>query len=90
MTFKLLFLIPGIVSSLKRLLSDTDATVRHKTTEVLYIIAGHASGRDAFLEHKIITPLSNLVGHNNPNYPIQIPLLILLINSFNWQPDFMI
>ena len=51
----------GIVSSLKRLLADIDATVRHKTTEVLYIISGHASGRDAFLEHKIITPLSNLI-----------------------------
>ncbi|CAB4023309.1 radial spoke head 14 homolog [Paramuricea clavata] len=50
----------GIVSSLKKLLSDIDATVRHKTTEVLYIIAGHASGRDAFLEHKIIVPLSKL------------------------------
>ena len=56
-----MFLTIGIVSSLKQLLSDTDATVRHKTTEVLYIIAGHASGRDAFLVHEIITPLSKLV-----------------------------
>ena len=60
-TLKLTFLTTGIVSSLKQLLSDTDATVRHKTTEVLYIIAGHASGRDAFLDHEIITPLSKLV-----------------------------
>jgi hypothetical protein len=57
-----MFLTTGIVSSLKKLLSDVDATVRHMTTEVLYIIAGHASGRDAFLEHKIIVPLSKLVG----------------------------
>ena len=56
------------MSSLKRLLADTDATVRHKTTEVLYIISGHASGRDAFLEHEIITPLSNLVGQQSHFY----------------------
>lgn len=52
----------GVVSSLKGLLANVDATVRHKTTEVLCIIAGHASGREAFLDHQIITPLSKLVG----------------------------
>ncbi|XP_048581464.1 radial spoke head 14 homolog [Nematostella vectensis] len=50
----------GIAASLKSLLKDADATVRHKTTEVLFIIAGHAVGRDAFLEHSIILPLSEL------------------------------
>ena len=30
----------GIASSLKSLLKDPDATVRHKATEVLYILAG--------------------------------------------------
>ncbi|XP_031555319.1 radial spoke head 14 homolog [Actinia tenebrosa] len=50
----------GIAASLKTLLKDTDPTVRHKTTEVLFIIAGHAVGRDAFLDHSIIVPLSEL------------------------------
>ena len=53
--------LTGIVVSLKQLLSDIDATIRHKSTEVLYIISGHASGRDAFLDYEIITPLSKLV-----------------------------
>ena len=55
--------VTGIVVSLKQLLSDFDATIRHKSTEVLYIISGHASGRDAFLDYEIITPLSKLVCH---------------------------
>ncbi|XP_028393946.1 radial spoke head 14 homolog [Dendronephthya gigantea] len=50
----------GVVSSLKDLLADVDSTVRHKTTEALFIIAGHASGRDAFLDQQIIPPLSKL------------------------------
>ncbi|XP_077866991.1 radial spoke head 14 homolog [Saccoglossus kowalevskii] len=49
-----------VVESLKALLTDPDGTVRHKTTEVLYILAGHNIGRDAFLEYGIILPLSNL------------------------------
>ncbi|XP_071795758.1 radial spoke head 14 homolog [Asterias amurensis] len=50
----------GVAESLKNLLTDQDGTVRHKATEVLYIIAGHNIGRDAFLEHSIIIPLSRL------------------------------
>ncbi|PVD33684.1 hypothetical protein C0Q70_04942 [Pomacea canaliculata] len=50
----------GIPSSLKNLLSDPDLTVRQKSTECLYVIAGHAVGRDAFLEHNIIEPVSQL------------------------------
>ena len=34
------FLSPGIGASLKSLLKDSDATVRHKATEVLGIVAG--------------------------------------------------
>lgn len=54
----------GVAASLKSLLKDPDATVRHKTTEVLGIIAGHAVGRDAFLDHDIIVPLSQLFDDN--------------------------
>ncbi|XP_071956250.1 radial spoke head 14 homolog [Antedon mediterranea] len=50
----------GVVSSLKTLLTDSDGTVRNKTTEVLYIISGHNSGRDAFIDESIIIPLSRL------------------------------
>jgi len=35
-----LLLSPGIGASLKSLLKDSDATVRHKATEVLGIVAG--------------------------------------------------
>ncbi|KXJ18833.1 radial spoke head 14 homolog [Exaiptasia diaphana] len=54
----------GIATSLKSLLKDPDPTVRHKSTEVLFIIAGHAPGRDAFLDHNIILPLSELFDDN--------------------------
>ncbi|ESP02559.1 hypothetical protein LOTGIDRAFT_224792 [Lottia gigantea] len=50
----------GIVESLKNLLSDPDITVRQKSTECLFVIAGHAIGRDAFIDHEIIKPVSNL------------------------------
>ncbi|XP_046860020.1 radial spoke head 14 homolog [Xenia sp. Carnegie-2017] len=50
----------GIVLSLKKLLTSDDSTIRHKTTEVLFIIASNASGRNAFLEYEIILPLSKL------------------------------
>ncbi|RDD44693.1 Radial spoke head 14-like protein [Trichoplax sp. H2] len=50
----------GIVASLRRLLSDTNPVVRMKTTEVLFIMAGHAVGRTAFLENYIIIPLAKL------------------------------
>ena len=50
----------GITESLKNLLTDADVTVRRKSTECLYVIAGHAIGRDAFLENEVIVPLSKL------------------------------
>eukprot|EP00794_Sanderia_malayensis_P016651 gene16651-18341_t len=50
----------GIVESLKTLLNDKDPTVRIKTTEALYIMAGHAIGRDAIINQKVIVPLSKL------------------------------
>lgn len=50
----------GIVESLVQLLSDEDVTVRWKTTECLYVIACHAIGRQAFLTHSVIRPLSTL------------------------------
>ena len=52
--------VSGIASSLKKLLTDSDTTVRQKSTECLYVIAGHAIGRDSFLEDEIIEPLSKL------------------------------
>lgn len=54
----------GIASSLKKLLADSDLTVRQKSTECLYVIAGHAIGRDAFLENGIVMPLSSLFDDN--------------------------
>lgn len=53
-------LVLGIATSLKKLLTDSDITVRGKSIECLYVIAGHAIGRDAFLEEEIIVPLSKL------------------------------
>ncbi|XP_065072284.1 radial spoke head 14 homolog [Rhopilema esculentum] len=50
----------GIITSLKKLLKDADPTVRIKTTEALHVMAGHAIGRDAILEHKVVLPLSKL------------------------------
>lgn len=50
----------GIAASLKSLLTDSDITVRQKSTECLYVLGSHAIGRDAFLEHAIITPVAKL------------------------------
>ncbi|CAK8697009.1 radial spoke head 14 homolog [Clavelina lepadiformis] len=50
----------GCIDSLKKLLTDADSTVRHKATEVLYIVATHNIGRNAFLDFKVILPVSNL------------------------------
>lgn len=50
----------GIAVSLKNLLIDPDLTVRQKSTECLFVIAGHAIGRDAFLDYQIIKPVSDL------------------------------
>ncbi|XP_052798462.1 radial spoke head 14 homolog [Mya arenaria] len=50
----------GIAESLKNLLTDTDTTVRQKSTECLFVIGCHAIGRDAFLEHNIIPPVAKL------------------------------
>lgn len=50
----------GIAGSLKNLLSDSDLTVRQKSTECLYVMAGHAIGRETFLEDGVIVPLSSL------------------------------
>lgn len=49
-----------IPSSLKKLLLDPDLTVRQKSTECLFVIAGHAIGRECFLEEGIIEALSQL------------------------------
>ncbi|XP_067861621.1 radial spoke head 14 homolog [Heptranchias perlo] len=54
----------GCLENLKLLLKDEDATVRHKTTEILYILVTHSIGRFAFLEHDVITPLAELL--NDP------------------------
>uniref|UniRef100_H2Y5I1 Condensin complex subunit 1 C-terminal domain-containing protein n=1 Tax=Ciona savignyi TaxID=51511 RepID=H2Y5I1_CIOSA len=50
----------GCIESLKKLLNDKDSTVRHKATEVLYIMATHNVGRNAFLEYKVILPVAKL------------------------------
>jgi hypothetical protein len=50
----------GIVGSLVNLLCDCDVTVRQKATECLYVIATHAIGRQAFVDHEVIVPLSCL------------------------------
>lgn len=68
----------GIAESLKKLLIDEDITVRQKATECLYVIGGHAIGRDAFLDHEIIIPISKLfddkedVARKNAHMAIQI------------------
>lgn len=50
----------GIATSLKNLLTDSDLTVRQKSTECLYVLGTHAIGRDAFLEQCIIPPVAKL------------------------------
>ncbi|XP_063685301.1 radial spoke head 14 homolog isoform X1 [Bolinopsis microptera] len=50
----------GMAKSLKKLLGDSDGTVRWKATEVLFICSNHAIGRDAILEFDLIQPISAL------------------------------
>ncbi|KAL5007337.1 hypothetical protein ScPMuIL_016143 [Solemya velum] len=50
----------GVSESLKKLLADPDLTVRQKATECLYVIGGHAIGRESFLDHEIILPVAAL------------------------------
>ena len=50
----------GIVTSLKRVIKDTDDHIRVKSTENLHIFSGHAKGREALLAVKVIQPLSSL------------------------------
>lgn len=50
----------GIPQSLRKLLSNKDLTVRQKSTECLYVMAGHAIGRESILNENIIIPLSEL------------------------------
>lgn len=62
------FFFSGIGASLKSLLKDSDATVRHKATEVLGIIAGimKSSFRFTSLEKKCTLHVSHMkakVGH---------------------------
>ncbi|KAG8597110.1 hypothetical protein GDO81_002167 [Engystomops pustulosus] len=51
----------GFMESLKTLLYDQDSTVRQKTTEIFYIMAGHNIGRDGILRNDIITSMSPLL-----------------------------
>ncbi|XP_036596920.1 radial spoke head 14 homolog [Trichosurus vulpecula] len=51
----------GFLNSLKLLLKDPDSTVRHKTIEVLYIMANHSVGREGFLKHRVILELSQIL-----------------------------
>ena len=53
-------LFSGMAKSLKKLLGDSDGTVRWKATEVLFICSNHAIGRDAILEFDLIQPISAL------------------------------
>lgn len=49
---------PGVGASLKSLLKDPDATVRHKATEVLSIIAGMVyKSVNSFYMQDLINPL---------------------------------
>lgn len=49
-----------MAKSLKKLLVDSDGTVRWKATEVLFICSNHAIGRDSILEFELISPISAL------------------------------
>ncbi|KAM8961250.1 radial spoke head 14 homolog [Pelodytes ibericus] len=51
----------GFLESLKNLLYDKDCTIREKTTEILYIMAGHNIGRTGILKNGIIIILSHLL-----------------------------
>ncbi|KAM6954128.1 radial spoke head 14 homolog [Aplochiton taeniatus] len=51
----------GCLGRLKVLLEDADAPVRMKTTEVLYLMAAHNVGREAFLQWQVAAPLAGLL-----------------------------
>ncbi|XP_075687855.1 radial spoke head 14 homolog [Rhinoderma darwinii] len=51
----------GFMESLKNLLFDQDCTVRQKTTEIFYIMAGHNVGRDGILRSDVIIAMSHLL-----------------------------
>ncbi|XP_041958334.1 radial spoke head 14 homolog isoform X2 [Alosa sapidissima] len=51
----------GCLERLKVLLEDEDAFVRTKATEVLYLLATHNVGREAFLRYDVVGPLSDLL-----------------------------
>ncbi|XP_051965222.1 radial spoke head 14 homolog [Xyrauchen texanus] len=51
----------GCIESLKSLLQDEDGLVRVKTAEVLYLLAAHSLGREAFLKYDVLGPLANLL-----------------------------
>ncbi|XP_067087642.1 radial spoke head 14 homolog [Osmerus mordax] len=51
----------GCLEILKGLLKDKDSSVRIKTTEVLYLMASHNVGREAFLKLNVLDPLSDLL-----------------------------
>ena len=50
----------GVVKSLKSSLRDPDEHVRIKSTENMFILSGHAKGREALLAEEVIEPLSSL------------------------------
>ncbi|XP_069789749.1 radial spoke head 14 homolog isoform X1 [Narcine bancroftii] len=54
----------GCLDNLKHLLKDEDVTVRHKTSEIFYILVTHSIGRFAIIKHEAILPLSDLL--NDP------------------------
>ncbi|CAH2295411.1 radial spoke head 14 homolog [Pelobates cultripes] len=51
----------GFLESLKHLLYDQDSTIREKTTEIFYTMAGHTIGREGILRSEIIIALSHLL-----------------------------
>ncbi|KAM4809577.1 radial spoke head 14 homolog [Rhinophrynus dorsalis] len=51
----------GFLESLKRLLHEPDSTIRQKTTEVFYVMAGHNVGREGMLKSEVIIALSHLL-----------------------------
>ncbi|KAJ7993800.1 hypothetical protein DPEC_G00258480 [Dallia pectoralis] len=51
----------GYLEKLKVLLLDSDSSVRIKTTEILYLLAAHNVGREAFLKWGVVASLSDLL-----------------------------
>jgi len=51
----------GSIELLTSLLSDSDSTVRHKSTECFYVISGHAMGREALISRDVVPALSCLL-----------------------------